>query len=184
MRLVALSRFRSIERLPGAAHPAVYRISYLCDCGDHHQGLVAHSDLDYGPIAPQPELEFRNLLTGRTEPVADELADLARRHVQRGNWPWRLYCSAEAALKPVFPSSLALVRRRPPTWSAWRCAARPAASCPSTSSPRATWTCRSITTRSIKILERPFGDRRDLTVDRFHAELHSAGFDVERARLD
>ena len=78
MRLVALSRFRSIERLPGAAHPAVYRISYLCDCGDHHPGLVAHSDLDYGPIAPQAELEFRNLLTGRTEPVADELADLAR----------------------------------------------------------------------------------------------------------
>ena len=73
---MALSRFRSIERLPGAAHPAVFRVTYLCDCGDDHVGLVAHDDLDYGPIAATP-VEFRNLLTGRTEPVGE-----------RAGWSW------------------------------------------------------------------------------------------------
>ena len=36
---VLLSAFRSIEQLPGAAHPAVYRIAYDCPCGDRHVGL-------------------------------------------------------------------------------------------------------------------------------------------------
>ena len=70
---VSLSSFRRLERLPGAAHPAVYRVVYDCACGELHQGLVTHADLDYGPLAPV-EVEFRNLLTGRTEPVGDELA--------------------------------------------------------------------------------------------------------------
>jgi hypothetical protein len=183
-RLVALSRFRSIERLPGAAHPAVYRISYLCDCGDHHQGLVAHSDLDYGPIVPQGELEFRNLLTGRAEPIVDELADLAQRQVQRGNWPWRLYCSAESALKPVFPSCLTLVS---PAASDLVGVAMHCPTCGQLSLNVVTESHLDVPfhhDQVIKILERPFGDVRDLTVERFHAELHSAGFDTERARLD
>ena len=130
LRTVALSRFRSIERLPGAAHPAVFRVTYLCDCGDDHVGLVAHDDLDYGPIAATP-VEFRNLVTGRTEPVAGELVELTRAQVQKGNWPWKLFCGREAKLKPVFPSSLALVSARPTaSWWAWRCTARAAASCP------------------------------------------------------
>src|SRR5579871_1846818 len=105
---VALSAFRLLERLPGAVHPAVFRVEYDCACGDRHQGLVSHDDLDYGPLNPV-ELQFCNLLTGRTEPVGDELAELARMNVQRGNWPWRLYCSGEARLRPVWPSSLAMV---------------------------------------------------------------------------
>src|SRR6185437_15031302 len=56
---------------------------------------VSHDDLDYGPLHPV-EVEFRNLLTGRTEPVGDELAELARSHVQRGNWPSRLAMVAPA----------------------------------------------------------------------------------------
>ena len=35
----------------------------------------------------------------------------------------------------------------------------------------------------VRVIERPFGDRRDLTVDRFHEELWSAGFDAERHAL-
>ena len=92
---IPLSAFRRLDRLPGAVHPAVYRVEYDCACGDVHLGLVSHSDLDYGPLAPV-EVEFRNLLTGRTEPVGDELAEVARSQVQRGNWPWRLYCSRES----------------------------------------------------------------------------------------
>ena len=60
---------RRIERLPGAVHPAVYRVEYDCACGVVHPGLLSHSDLDYGPLAT---VEFRNLITGRTEPVGDE----------------------------------------------------------------------------------------------------------------
>ena len=40
-----LSSFRSIERLLGAAHPAVYRVTYRCSCGSDHVGLVSHDDL-------------------------------------------------------------------------------------------------------------------------------------------
>ena len=101
-----LSRFRSIERLPGAAHPAVFRVTYLCDCGDDHVGLVAHDDLDYGPIAAT-SVEFRNLVTGRTEPVAGELVELTRAAGAAGQLAVELYCGREAKLKPVFPSSLA-----------------------------------------------------------------------------
>ena len=37
---VRLSSFRALERLPGAAHPAVYRILFACWCGEQHPGLV------------------------------------------------------------------------------------------------------------------------------------------------
>ena len=33
---VPLSAFRRIERLPGAVHPAVYRVEYDCACGVVH----------------------------------------------------------------------------------------------------------------------------------------------------
>ena len=39
---VTLSRFRILERLLGAAHPAVYKITFACDCGGEHDGLVTH----------------------------------------------------------------------------------------------------------------------------------------------
>ena len=108
LRSVPLSRFRSIERLAGAAHPAVYRVKYRCECGDDHVGLVSHDDLDYRPIGAS-EVEFTNLLTGQPEPAGMELLEHARLQVQRGNWPWRLYCCREAKLKPVFPSCLSHV---------------------------------------------------------------------------
>jgi hypothetical protein len=182
LRTVALSRFRSIERLPGAAHPAVFRVTYLCDCGDDHVGLVAHDDLDYGPIAATP-VEFRNLVTGRTEPVADELVELTRAQVQKGNWPWKLYCGREAKLKPVFPSSLALV-----------CPAETelvgvAMHCPSCGElslnvvSEAHLDVPFYHDRVVRLIDRPFLDARDLTVDDFHERLWSAGFDAERAKL-
>lgn len=182
---VPLSAFRLLERLPGAAHPAVFRVEYDCPCGDRHQGLVSHDDLDYGPLHPV-ELEFRNLLTGRTEPVGDELAELTRMHVQRGNWPWRLYCSPEARLRPVWPSSLAMVA---PARDGRDDVLGVAMSCPA---------CGEVSLnlvsgahldvpfyhdRVVRLIDRPFLDSRDLTVDDFHERLWSAGFDAERARL-
>jgi hypothetical protein len=182
---VPLSSFRLLERLPGAAHPAVYRIAYDCPCGDRHVGLMSHEDLDYGPLHPV-EQEFRNLLTGRTEPVGDELAEVARTHVQRGNWPWRLYCSTEARMRPVWPSSLAMVA---PSASGREAVLGVAMSCPG---------CGEVSLnlvtgahldvpfyhdRVVGYVDRPYGDGRDLTVEIFHAELHSARFDSERAGL-
>jgi hypothetical protein len=37
--------------------------------------------------------------------------------------------------------------------------------------------------RVVRFVDRPFGDTRDLTVERFHHQLHSARFDAERADL-
>jgi len=47
---IPLSAFRTLERLPGAAHPAVYRIRFACGCGREHPGLIAHDDLDWAPL--------------------------------------------------------------------------------------------------------------------------------------
>ena len=38
---VPLSAFRLLERLPAAAHPAVYRVLFECRCGREHLGLVS-----------------------------------------------------------------------------------------------------------------------------------------------
>jgi hypothetical protein len=182
-RAVPLSRFRSIERLLGATHPAVYRVTYTCGCGSQHVGLVSHDELDYRPIGGVTKLQFRNLLTGKLEPVADELLDLARRQLQRGNWPWRLYCCTEAALKPVFPSCLTHVA---PTESDLVGVAMSCPSCGEVSLNIVTQQHLDVPfyhDEVVRIIERPFGDGRDVTVDLFRAELWSAGFDSEREAL-
>jgi hypothetical protein len=182
LRSVTLSRFRSIERLPGAAHPAVFRVTYRCDCGDDHVGLVAHDDLDYGPIAGAPVV-FRNLVTGRTEPVADELLEHARAQVQRGNWPWRLLCGREAALKPVFPSSLVLVL---PAETELVGVAMHCPSCGELSLNVVSEAHLDVPFYHdpvVRLIDRPYGDIRDMTVEAFHEQLWSAGFDSERATL-
>jgi len=183
LRAVALSRFRSLQRLPGPSHPAVFRVTYHCDCGEDHVGLVPHGDLDYGSLAATG-LEFRNLVTGKTEPVDTELADLARLQVQQGNWPWRLFCGLEDKLKPVFPSSLRLLCPADAelVGVAMRC-------------PTCGHVSLNVVSEShldvpfyhdpvVRLIDRPYGDARDLTVERFHEELWSAGFDAERSALE
>ncbi|HSK14902.1 MAG TPA: hypothetical protein VK915_01900 [Gaiellaceae bacterium] len=103
-----LSSFRVLERLPGAAHPAVYRVVFACACGHEHEGLVAHDDLDWAPLAGSGA-EFLNLMTARFESVAQELLDLAARRIRSGVWPWSFYCYPEERPRPVFPSSFRLL---------------------------------------------------------------------------
>jgi len=182
---VRLSAFRRLERLPGAAHPAVYRVVYDCACGEPHQGLVTHADLDYGPLAPV-EIEFQNLLTGRSEPVGDELAELARSQVQRGNWPWRLYCSREGRLKPVWPSSLTMVAPAAEPRDEFIGVAVTCPSCGEVSLNLVSGAHLDVPfyhDRVVRYLDRPFGDARDLTIETFQHQLHSARFDAERLDL-
>jgi hypothetical protein len=184
LRSVPLSSFRSIERLAGAAHPAVFRVAYRCGCGEEHVGLVSHDELDYRPIGAGEELEFTNLLTGRAEPIGNELLELAGAQVRQGNWPWRLYCCREGVLKPVFPSCLTHVAGGEDgglVGVAMRC-------------PVCDQLSLNVVTRAhldvpfhhdqiVRVIERPYGDLRDLTAERFHEELWSAGFDAERGAL-
>jgi hypothetical protein len=192
--VVALSAFRHVERIPGARHPAVYRIAYRCDCGGDHVCLLAHGDLDYGPIAgPMAEFGrehapvFRNLMTGRMESVLDEMVELVRLQVQRGNWPWRLYCSRESRLRPVFPSSMSLVspaegRDARLVGVAMRCPSCGEVSLNLVSQPHLD--VPFYHDRVVRYVDRPFGDGRDLTLERFHEQLHSARFDAERTDLE
>jgi len=71
---VLLSAFRSIEQLPGAAHPAVFRVRFDCACGEEHDGLVTHDDLDWAPLGLGAG-EFLNLMTARLEPAGGELEE-------------------------------------------------------------------------------------------------------------
>jgi hypothetical protein len=179
---VPLSAFRRLERLPGAVHPAVYRVEYGCRCGEDHAGLVSHGELDYGPLG-EVEIEFQNLLTGRTERVGSEMAELARFELQRGNWPWCLYCAQEARLTPVYPSSLLLVLPHETASDLVGVAMR----CPGCSHTTVNLVSPPhldvpfYHDRTVRYLDRPYGDGRDLTVELFHDELHSSRFDAERA---
>ncbi|MGH3017567.1 MAG: hypothetical protein ACRDLU_04250 [Gaiellaceae bacterium] len=106
---VRLSSFREVERLPGAAHPAVFRVRFACGCGEEHDGLVAHDDLDWAPLGVGEEGAFLNLMTARPQRVGDELADLASRRISAGAWPWVLYCYPEGRPRPAFPSLFRLL---------------------------------------------------------------------------
>ena len=105
---VPLSRFRVLERLPGAASPAVFKITFACDCGGEHDGLVTHDELDWAPLAGT-DSAFLNLMTARVEPIAAELLDLAARRIQSGEWPWSFFCYPEERPRPVTPSAFRLL---------------------------------------------------------------------------
>jgi hypothetical protein len=105
---VMLSAFRTLERLPGAAHPAVFGIDFGCGCGDRHPGLVTHDELDWAPLGLQ-EGVFLNLMTAKLDPLEDELADLAASRIQAGDWPWSFFCYPEERPRPIFPSSFFLL---------------------------------------------------------------------------
>lgn len=106
---VPLSSFRTLERLPGAAHPAVYRVLFSCRCGEEHPGLVAHDELDWAPLGVGAGGTFRNLLTSRDDSLAGELADVAAARIGAGEWPWSFFCFLEGRPRPVTPSSFALI---------------------------------------------------------------------------
>jgi hypothetical protein len=105
---VTLSAFRRIDQLPGAAHPAVYEVTFDCGCGERHPGLVTHDELDWAPLG-LGEGVFLNLMTAKLDPLEVELADLAARRIQAGEWPWSFFCYPEEQPRPIFPSAFFLL---------------------------------------------------------------------------
>ncbi|HEX6952410.1 MAG TPA: hypothetical protein VF124_06430, partial [Gaiellaceae bacterium] len=91
---VLLSAFRSIEQLPGAVHPAVFRVRFDCPCGEEHDGLLTHEELDWAPLGLDAG-EFLNLMTARLDSAGTELGELAAAHIKRGEWPWSFFCYPE-----------------------------------------------------------------------------------------
>ena len=101
---VTLSQFRLVDQLPGAARPAVFRVRFACACGDEHDGLLSHEALDWEPLG-LGEGSFLDLMTSKVGALASELADLAARRIQLGDWPWSFFCYPEERPRPIFPSS-------------------------------------------------------------------------------
>ena len=181
---VALSAFRRIEQLAGAAHPAVYEVWFDCSCGGRHPGLLSHDDLDWAPLGLR-EGVFLNLMTAKLDPLEDELADLAARRIQAGEWPWSFFCYPEERPRPVFPSSFFLLA---PAHDGGTIGV--AVRCP---------VCASVSVNlvshehldlpfhndlEIGIVEHVFAGDALLTVEEFRAELYSASFDARRLLLD
>ena len=181
---VPLSAFRSFERLPGAAHPAVFRVRFACACGDDHDGLVSHDDLDWAPLGLQAGT-FVNLMTSRVEPLADELGGVAATRIGAGEWPWSFFCWPEDRPRPVYPSSFALLApgdRAPARLGlAVRCPACQRLSVNLVSPQHVDVPFHS--DAHVGVVEHVFADDALRTLEAFRDELYSASFDARRLTL-
>jgi hypothetical protein len=176
-----LSEFRVLERLPGASHPAVYKITFACVCGDDHEGLVTHDELDWAPLAGV-EGAFLNLMTAQLERAADELLDVAATRIRAGEWPWSFFCYPEERPRPVFPSAFRML-------SAGEEGVGLAVKCPACASTSVNLVTRPhvdvpfYNDRQVGVVEHIFSGDREQTVAAFRAELHSHAFDARRREL-
>jgi hypothetical protein len=178
---VLLSAFRSIEQLPGAAHPAVFRVRFDCDCGEEHDGLVTHEELDWAPLGLR-DGEFLNLMTARLDPTSVELGGLAALHIKRGEWPWSFFCYPEEQPRPVFPSSFALLAATDgPVGLAVRCPSCLRLSLNLVSHPHVDIPFHN--DGEVGVVEHVFAEDAITTLDEFRAELWSSSFDARRLAL-
>jgi hypothetical protein len=180
---VTLSSFRRIEQLPGAAHPAVYEVSFECGCGDRHPGLVTHEELDWAPLG-LGEGVFLNLMTAKLDPLQAELADLAARRIQAGEWPWSFFCYPEERPRPIFPSSfflLAPTEDRSSVGIAVRCPVCGSVSVNLVSAEHVDLPFHNDT--EIGVVDHVFRADAERALEAFAAELYSAQFDSRRLSL-
>jgi len=179
---VALSAFRSIERLEGTAHPVVYRVRFACPCGDEHDGLVRHDELDWAPLGLEAGA-FLNLMTSRIEPVASELSQLAASRIKAGEWPWTFFCFPEDRARPVFPSFFFLLTPGDGALGlAVRCPACQRMSVNLVSHEHVDLPFHN--DREIGVVEHLFHDDAHATIEEFRAQLWSATFDARRLTLE
>ena len=181
---VSLSAFRTLERLPGTAHPVVYCVRFACPCGDEHDGLVSHDELDWAPLGLEGGV-FLNLMTSRVEPVAAELGDLAAARIGAGEWPWSFFCYPEERPRPVFPSSFWLLapgHSRESVGVAVRCPACSRTSVNLVSHEHVDLPFHH--DREVGVVEHVFAGDLQATLEEFRAELWSARFDARRLALE
>jgi hypothetical protein len=178
---VTLSDFRQLERLPGAAHPAVFQVLFACACGEEHEGLVTHDDLDWAPLGLQGGV-FYNLMTARLDLVDSELSDLAARRIQAGQWPWSFFCYPEEQPRPVFPSSFFLLAPGDGSLGlAVRCPACQRTSVNLVSHEHVDLPFHNDS--EVGVVEHVFSDDVARTLEEFRAELYSVSFDTRRLGL-
>jgi hypothetical protein len=170
---VALSAFRSIERLEGTAHPVVYRVRFACPC---------HDELDWAPLGLEAGA-FLNLMTSRIEPVASELSQLAASRIKAGEWPWTFFCFPEDRARPVFPSFFFLLTPGDGALGlAVRCPACQRMSVNLVSHEHVDLPFHN--DREIGVVEHLFHDDTHATIEEFRAQLWSATFDARRLTLE
>lgn len=173
---VRLSAFRTLERLPGTAHPVVYRVTFVCDCGSEHDGLVAHDELDWAPLAGS-EVAFFNVMTSRYETLRSELLDQAACRIKAGDWPWSFFCYPEERSRPTFPSQFRLLT---PGDEAIGVAVR----CPSCARTSVNLVSRAhvdvpfVNDARVAVIEHIFASDSAATLDAFREELESGSFDA------
>src|SRR2546426_12238156 len=179
---VSLSAFRTLEPLAGTAHPVVYQVRFACPCGDEHDGLVSHDELDWAPLGLEGGV-FLNLMTSRVEPVSAELGERAAARIRAGEWPWSFFCYPEERPRPVFPSAFFLLAPGGPALGlAVRC-------------PVCTRTSVNLVSEEhvdlpfhndahVGVVEHVFHDDALATLEEFHEALHSAHFDARRLHLE
>jgi len=180
---VRLHDFRELDRLPGAAHPAVFRVRYVCACGDDHLGLVSHDELDWAPLGLQGGV-FLNLMTDRLEPLDGEFGDLAARRIGAGEWPWSFFCYPEERPRPVFPSMFWLLAPGTADGSigvAVRCPACLKVSINIVSPDHVDVPFHN--DAAVGVVEHVFREDALSTVEEFHSELYSSSFDARRLDL-
>jgi hypothetical protein len=179
---VALSSFRQLSRLPGAAHPAVFHVRFECTCGEEHSGLVADDDLDWAPLGLAGGT-FLNLMTSTFDALADELAEVSAQRIKAGEWPWSFFCYPEERPRPVFPSSFSLLAPGDVTVGL-------AVQCP---------VCSRVSVNLVSpahidlpfhndahvgVVEHVFQADLPATLEEFRAELYSSAFDYRRLTLE
>jgi len=181
---VPLSSFRRLERLAGAAHPAVYCVTFDCPCGEQHPGLVSHDELDWAPLGFQ-RVQFMNLMTARLEEVETEFGDLTARRIESGDWPWTFFCYPEDRPRPVFPSSFLLLAPgtvRGSVGVAVRCPVCSGVSVNLVSPEHLDLPFHN--DAEIGVVEHVFAADAGQAVEAFREELYSSRFDARRLALD
>jgi len=182
---VRLSRFLRLDELPGAQHPAVYRVEFACGCGGEHPGLLTHDELDWAPLGVADDTAYVNLMTSRLEPLGSELGDLAAARIKAGEWPWSFFCWPEERPRPVTPSAFRLLA---PAGSGDRLGL--AVRCPVCGRVSVNLVSRAhvdvpfVNDREIGVVEHHFHADAEAIVAEFRAELESASFDARRLGLE
>lgn len=183
---VPLSSFRELEPLPGAVHPAVYRVLFGCGCGEEHHGLVSHDELDCAPLGMAATASFHNLMTARADSLAAELTGLAAARIGAGEWPWSFFCLLEGRPRPMTPSALAFVAQGDGRRGSFGIAVR----CPSCAAVSVNLVTQAHVDvpfwndARVGVVDHVFEADALRVVTEFRAELQSARFDEKRLDLE